>query len=487
MTIIFYILFFIFVPVTLVRWSRWLAIVQQKEYRPDRLWLFLKSSEGKRDLFRIIPKIGYFSRRGMKRPVITKRVLFVGLVSFLIFICCFWLPVPENNYLLLLSFIVFYMFLPAIVFLSLLPSWVVSEIFIFAALLRASKITKKYNPIVVGITGSYGKTTTKILISHVLRQKFEVFMTPKSFNTRYSVAKSILSNYRGQKFLVLEYAAYRKGEIKALARFIKPSVAIITGLTEQHLGIFGSVEKIIEAKSELIKSLNDKSQVFYNGTDDGAKKICNAGGAENPISYSGQDSSVKTKYVSINENGRLKFKWENRTITTRIIGTHYLEAVKASILIGQRFGLENEEIGEALESFDPDANFILTRQLTNGAFVIDDGRTANPAGFRAAVNLLKLFKEKKELVKTLLVFAGIVDLGKDSSKIHLGLAEAARDIVDEIIYLGIDGLSEFRAVFQQNFIYGDDEVKKKFKTVGGDTIILIEGYTPKWIYETYLQ
>ena len=488
MILIAKILLFVLAPMILIRWSRWLATLQQKEYRWDRLWLFLMSREGRQDLIRVLPNRRNFSRAGLKRPAVTRRIVFVGFIGFVILIAGFVVPFSSSAPKLLASLVVFHLILPIIVSVSILPSQIVSEIITLAVLMKARKMIKKHSPTVVGITGSYGKTSTKLIISHVLRTKLKVFTTPKSYNKRYSVAKSIVGNYRGQQVIVLEYGAYRKGEIRALAKFIKPSSAVITGLTPQHMGIFGSLENIIAAKSELIKALADKSRVFYNGDDPGTKEICEVGGVENPIAYSGKDSTIKISNVGLNNEGQLKFKWEGRLVQTRLVGTHYIGAVRAALVIGQNeFGFTNEEIIDALESFDPGDNFILTRRLTNGAFVIDDGKTANPAGFKAALEILKFLKEKRGAKKALLVFGGIVDLGGESAKIHSDLSAAAHAVADEVAYVGSEGQDEFLETFHEDLFFGHSAVEKKLKDLSGDTIVLVEGFVPKSIYETYLQ
>src|SRR3989338_8728780 len=450
MILIAKILLFVLAPMILIRWSRWLATLQQKEYRWDRLWLFLMSREGRQDLIRVLPNRRNFSRAGLKRPVVTRRIVFVGFIGFVILIAGFVVPFSSSAPKLLASLVVFHLILPIIVSVSILPSQIVSEIITLAVLMKARKMIKKHSPTVVGITGSYGKTSTKLIISHVLRTKLKVFTTPKSYNKRYSVAKSIVGNYRGQQVIVLEYGAYRK--------------------------------------SELIKALADKSRVFYNGDDPGTKEICEVGGVENPIAYSGKDSTIKISNVGLNNEGQLKFKWEGRLVQTRLVGTHYIGAVRAALVIGQNeFGFTKEEIIDALESFDPGDNFILTRRLTNGAFVIDDGKTANPAGFKAALEILKFLKEKRGAKKALLVFGGIVDLGGESAKIHSDLSAATHAVADEVAYVGSEGQDEFLETFHEDLFFGHSAVEKKLKELSGDTIVLVEGFVPKSIYETYLQ
>ncbi len=472
----------ILIPLVLVRWSRWLAIVQQKEYRIDRLSGYLKSREGKKELLRITPKLADFTREGFKRPRPTARIIFIWLISSLPVICFLWsLPALDLATAFVLG-IIGYVFLPILIFLSVTPSYLISEAMTMFVLHKAKMLVDKNHPKVVGITGSYGKTSTKLLLAHVLGGKYKVFTTPRSFNQRYSVARSVLENYRGQELMVMEYAAYKTDEIKELAHYIKPTLAVITGLTNQHLSTFGNINDIIRAKSELVIALEDKSEVFYNGRDAGALKIAEVGKAIKPVDY----AAVKDLRASLSNDGKLTLEWKSHKLRTKLVGMHYLGAVEAAITLGLYLGLSEREIVAGLTSFEPGENFVRTRELKNGALLLDDGRTANQVGFRAAIDLLGALQADLRRQNTLMIFAGIIDLGDESTQTHRELASYAKDIINEVLYVGTDGLREFRDVFGKRLIANDAEVIKRLKNIDRNTIVLLEGYIPQK-YETYLQ
>ena len=175
----------ILVPFILVRWSRWLAIVQQKEYRLDRLFAYIKSVEGKRELLRVIPKLGDFTREGFKRPKPTTRITFVLIFSSLPVAYLLWLFFVADIITASVLGVLGYLCLPAVIFLAVAPSYLISEMMTVLALRRAKMLVNKSHPKVIGITGSYGKTSTKLLLAHILGGKYRVFTTPKSFNQRY--------------------------------------------------------------------------------------------------------------------------------------------------------------------------------------------------------------------------------------------------------------------------------------------------------------
>ena len=468
-----------------IRWARWLAIVQQKEYRWDRLLLFLESSEGKRDFWRLIPHKQDFTRTGLKRPVKTARVLLVGLISLGILVVGSWLlqllPIfgTWGQIILAVIYILLaYFILPIVVIVATLPSTIISMVVTYLELTKAQKKVFSSKPLIIGITGSYGKTTTKMLVAHVLSTKFQVFYTPKSFNTRYSVAKSINDSYQGEEIAVLEYGAYTKGEIAALTKWFPPQMAIITGVTFQHVGLFGSLEEIITAKSELVKALPENASVFCNGADQGAVSICDVRPDKNLILYAGNKTSVLLKNLSLNKQAQLKFSWKGKTVQTQLVGLHYSQAVQAAIAVAVELGVEAEEIVAALETFESPSNFIKVRTGLHGAQVIDDGGTSNKQGFEAALAILDWYK--KQRYQTVLVTAGIVDLGEWSDQIHEDLAQQSNKIADQVFHLGTDGRTIFSAELGQKLGTNRNDLESFLAKINNKTAILLEGRLPQW-------
>jgi len=122
-----------------------------------------------------------------------------------------------------------------------------------------------------------------------------VFVTPKSFNNKLSVAQSIITGYSGQKFALLEYGAYIRGEIAYLTKWFQPTIAVETGFTPQHLSLFGSRQNSVLAESELIASLPESGVVYCNGADSGAVEIAKTGAQNNKAQirmYSGAQSLI---------------------------------------------------------------------------------------------------------------------------------------------------------------------------------------------------
>jgi len=475
---IFIILFFI---ISLPRLLRWLAIVQQKEYRLKRLWSFIKSVEGRQELFKLLPKASDLTRTGLKRPVRTPRIYLTALGSIFIAGTVLWL-VKDDLTGLTLTALALYVLLPLWFLFAVLPTVLISSLLTTAFLILAKIKLDHHHPQIIGITGSYGKSTTKLLLKEVLATKQAVYATPLSYNTKYSIARSILKDYHGEKIVIIEYAAYNKGEIKTLTHWFKPHLAVITGFTPQHLGLFGSSENIIAAKSELVQALPSNATVFVNDKDAGAIQIANCRSDVKIIPVF-KNEVIKLSEIDLGSKGHLQFKWDEILLTTNLLGRHYESNLRLAMAVGLHYEISKQDLIKTLELFKPQALVVTSRTNLKGALVIDDGRTANPKGFEAALELAKEVASKNNLPRRLLVTSGIVDLGNQSHQIHLELASKCHQLFDQVCLFGEVGSEEFRQKCNDKCVRDQDKIKSLLKSSGKDCLILIEGKMPKWIYQ----
>jgi UDP-N-acetylmuramoyl-tripeptide--D-alanyl-D-alanine ligase len=337
-----------------------------------------------------------------------------------------------------------------------------------------------HKPTILGITGSYGKTTTRHLVAHVLGQQFSIFTPPRSHNTPLSTAWPLLKNYQGEELVFLEYAAYKKGEIKRLAKWFPPQVSLITGVTKQHLALFGSLEKIIEAKGELVKATRLDGQVFYNGSDPQAIKVCDQDSSKPKTAYSDPESGNQLTNASLDEKGRLQFTWQGKSLRTHLVGLHNLQTVQAAIAVAEYFKVPIAKIRTALTSFLPTNNYVQVYPHPRQQYlIINDGDTSNPKGFLAALEILKHFKKTGK--NTILLTSGILDLGDESDEIHLNLAKEAKALCDLVLYTGVDGRHVFKEVFGANMTSKTTTIKTVISKLNDNDVLLVEGNVPKWL------
>lgn len=460
-------------PFNLVRLLRWLAWSQQKEYRPDRIWNFLLSPEGTAELIRI-PNKKDFTRTGLKRPVITMRSIFVFFVSLVILGFTFSLSL--NLKLWWLPFFT-YLAMPIIPIISSLLTETVKLAISQVLLIIAQKKILKHQPKIIGITGSYGKTATRHLCTSVLAQQFTVYTPPKSHNTPLSIAWDLIKNYQNQEILFLEFAAYKQGEIKRLAKFFPPDISLITGLTTQHLALFGSLENIIKAKGELVTATKIDGVVLYNGMDPGAEKICLVDESKKRQSYSPQNEESLLQKEKLDDKARLTVYWGEEKLTTNLIGLHHTETIAAAIKLGLTLAIPTEKISKGIKSFVPEEVFTQSYfHPQTHSLIINDGKTTNPKGFRAALAMLNHYKQQGKNI--VLITGGIVDLGDETESIHLDLARTAKSVVDLVFYTGSDGKAAFKEVFAQRMTDHLPTLIALIPKFNQDDVILIEGHIP---------
>jgi UDP-N-acetylmuramoyl-tripeptide--D-alanyl-D-alanine ligase len=500
------------------RTVRLLALIQQKEYRFDRWLLFWQSPEGKRELWKVLPARSDLTRRGFRRPKLTLRLLTVALtlaallwlllaaIAFQMVLQLEALPLDSalnftsSLWMGVLGLLLLLLSLPVWISLATLPSVLAAELVTSQALSTAQqKISGKAR--VIGITGSYGKTSTKQLLAAVLSSEDRVFSTERSFNTCFSVARSISEKYRGEPLAVIEYAAYTKGEIAKLARWIPPDTAVITGLTEQHLGLFGSLDAIITAKSELVAALPPNGTVFYNSDDPGAEQIVLRAGRSDlaVIAYSGlalaptvdelgrlrvtvpagllSASTEKKAAVGSKDSARVRSLGKKMSVQTKLVGKQYAATVAAAVAVAQKFGVLDRNLVSSLESFEPTDNFISTYVLPSGTQVIDDGGSCNPAGFLAACELAVSLEKRPRW----LLFSGVVDLAEEESRIHRELAIAAQPIFERVLYVGAAGKTAFFEVFGERLVDDQAEIQSLLQELPARGLLVIEGRMPGWL------
>jgi UDP-N-acetylmuramoyl-tripeptide--D-alanyl-D-alanine ligase len=460
------------------RLSRWLAIVQQKEYRLDRLWLYIKSQTGRKDLFKILPQRADFTRVGFKRPKPTLRIILVGAVCLALYFPFWFVPVS-----IFFVTILFLLLIPLLVIISILPSFIIAKLKTDLEVARAIKTLAERHPLIIGITGSYGKSSTKKILAETLAKRYTVFATPKSFNTRYSVAHSLVTGYKQESVVILEYGAYGQGEIKKLASAFVPKIALITGLSLQHIGLFGSEKEIVVAKSELVTAVEAGGSIFYNDFNKKTKQIIEIGNSQTKQVFPSSKHPVCANWsgAGLNDLGQIYFYWGNKKITTKLIGLHYLETLQLVASTASFLGVSNPDIQDSFEKFTPRDVFISSHRLKSGALVIDDGGTSNPHGFMAAIELAKEIKGQQKI----LITPGIIDLGSEESVVHKELATKAKQVFHQVLLVGDAGAKEFEAVFGDNCVRLNPSVSHLVESFGPnwskDTVILLEGRMPMWL------
>lgn len=322
----------------------------------------------------------------------------------------------------------------------------------------------------IGIAGSFGKTSTKEFLFAILSEKYKVIKTQGNNNTNMGVANTILRDVSDDyDYFICEMGAYKVGEINEICSLALPFGGIITGLNEQHIDLFGSIENTKRAKFELAQSLpRDGFAVISEQADEMRPKV--RYDVEDTVFFSkesAEDLRIEPDFV--------EFTYKDMRFRLNMLGKHYVENLLAAIMAAEKAGMTLDEIRSGVEKIQTAGRYLMQRlEGARGAVFIDDSYSANPTGVMAALEYLEdAYPDRKKM----LVFPGIIELGRESKKIHQKIWKKA----DEVCYIAFllqDEDKELRETFQKcNFVFEKDfdrmkaEIEKK---IDADSVVLFE-------------
>ena len=249
----------------------------------------------------------------------------------------------------------------------------------------------KFNPLVVAITGSVGKTTTKEMIALVLSKKYNVLKTEGNKNNEIGLPLTIFGLTEEHTALILELGMNQPGEIGRLSKIARPDIAIITNIGDAHIRQFGTKQNILKAKLEILGGLSKNGTVFLNGDDMLLKGL--TGLIDRPVVYYGLDEGLDVTGADARMKGdkglEFKFAWHMRdySVVLNAAGVHNIHNALAAVALGLQNGVAPKQITEALLDFKPDR--LRMNILDLGSIrMINDTYNANPQSMLAAINVL---------------------------------------------------------------------------------------------------
>jgi UDP-N-acetylmuramoyl-tripeptide--D-alanyl-D-alanine ligase len=355
---------------------------------------------------------------------------------------------------------------------------------------------------VVAITGSYGKTTTKELIYEIIKDKFKTAKTPHNNNTAVGLAKAIKNYIQvDTEVFVVEMGAYKKGEIKQSTRIVTPDIAVVTALSQQHISLFGSIEKLYQAKFELIDGLKENGVAIFNGDDEKCQMMSRETNKSKVFFFKNNADGLKldkfnmqtdplenvdknlyiTNVIDLGDvlEVQLRYSGEIYRFKVGLKEERFSTNLAAAILVALQLGMTMDEIVNKISSWDYSVEYLKVYSGINASTVIDDGKTSNKEGFLMALDYLDRKFEGNKWVLT----QGIIELGGERLNVYNDLAKKIVAVSSGLISNDDDLITAVRniksdfKVFKVNHINGFVDALKY--NVKKDDKILIEGVLPQ--------
>ena len=329
---------------------------------------------------------------------------------------------------------------------------------------------------VIGITGSYGKTTTKEFLSHILSTKYKTLKTPDHINVDTGIAKFILKSLKPEhEMMVVEMGADRPRDIKKICEIVLPNYGMLTGLNFQHLQYFKNFKSLADTKFELFDAVKSQANMVVNVESKELVEACQDRGLK-PIFY-GQDERAFLQPENVSFSDKyIHFKIENEHFKVNVFGEAMLNNLLGAITVAHQLGISLAEISKAVTEINPIESTMEMLKRRNGSLFIDDSYNANTTGVITSLNDLKLAEKKKHI----LVFREVIELGKRAKKDHRLIAQHIVGKVDQVYLLEssmrnylIEILEE--AGFNKKNIYSDADLDTLTKQIDKDTVVLFEG------------
>lgn len=288
---------------------------------------------------------------------------------------------------------------------------------------------------VVGITGSYGKTTAKNILAAMLATKYRVCASPGSYNTPLGICRTVNDQLESDDdILVAEMGARRRGDIKELCGVAKPDCGLITGVGSQHLETFGSLEAIADTKYELIEALPTDGVAVFNAADAGAKQLAaRYNGAHKTLA--GEDESYEAHYANV-KFGPFGCKFdltcggETLPVSTKLLGRHIPALICACAALANAMDVPLCACVRACEKLAP-VPHRLELIAAGEKTIIDDAYNSNTAGAKNAVEVLGSFEGLKVVVTP-----GIVELGDLEAEANKEFGRQIAASCDRAIFVG---------------------------------------------------
>ena len=438
----------------------------------------------------IVERKNEYNKLPLKYTSRIKRIMVTSSILYLLPVFFIGISFDEeymSNYFLVLGLISYLNLFVILLanFLNRPVEKLVGEFFKQKALTKLNSMT---NMDVIGITGSYGKTSTKNVVNDILNIKYNVYKTPANYNTPFGLMITInqfLDKYND--YFIAEMGACKVGEIKELCDLVHPKYGILTRVGLAHLETFGSEENIQKTKFELIESLPSDGLGILNGDDE--KQLSYKIKNDVKVKWIGIDNKKVDTYakdLELTHKGtkfNVVFKDEDKeySFETKLLGRNNIYNILAGITLGKELGISIKDLQKAVKTVKP-VEHRLSMTKYYDINIIDDAYNSNPMGCKMALEVLKMMPGKH-----IVVTPGMIEVGAKEDEVNKEFGRQIASSADEVILIGeektkpiYEGLKEKK--FSEKHIHVLNDVLEAFPLMmelkDGETYALLENDLP---------
>ncbi len=306
---------------------------------------------------------------------------------------------------------------------------------------------------VVALTGSNGKTTTKEMIAACLETTFPVLKTKGNLNNLIGVPLTLLTLTENERVAVLEMGMNVPGEIRRLTEIAEPDVGLITNIQKVHLEGLGSLERLKEEKGELFRRMRRDGTILVNQDDPGVMELASRYNGQKITFGTEHPAEVMAKEIRLGGEGRTSFtlilEGEAMAIHLPLLGRHFVPDALAAVATACLFGVEVQQIKEALENFQPFPMRMEVVRLKGGTTLINDAYNASPYSTELALETLV---EAKGKGRAIAVLGDMLELGGFTKEAHEQIGKKVSDLsIDFLFVLGEEASTVVRSAIDQGF------------------------------------
>jgi UDP-N-acetylmuramoyl-tripeptide--D-alanyl-D-alanine ligase len=361
---------------------------------------------------------------------------------------------------------------------------------------QASQVLDNIHPKIIGITGSYGKTTTKNFLHDIMSVRYRTYATPKSYNTLMGISLAInqdLTDDYSVEYFISEMGAYVAGEVERICQLTPPDISIVTEIGPQHLERFGTLENVKLAKYEIIKNLTPDGVGVFNWDNPYIQEMVAEGYPNTQLTVSRELTIDEAKAqnviwiaTDIQETlSGLSFTIintqtdEQEQVTTSVVGEHNVTNLLLSTAVAYHEGIPLRDIAFRIRILQPAESRLVTQTTAEGITIINDAYSANPKGVISALKVLGMYQTGKRL----LITPGMIELGDLHDIENRKLGTLATQYASDIILIGKEQTQPiFEGIQSSGFEMSNVQVKDTLSEAvdwyqthlkSGDTVLFL--------------